>query len=144
MLSKKYLNLWLLKIKNIEKIGHVHNLFMYDDNEDLSVVSRTTLNERQVHLCQVYVARIIGGWGGGTTYKTVKFSLQTLAVFLIRVASLLSRATVLRTPRLNSSLHSSKISSDTNSLSLMLNNPIGTKNKAEIHLISFGKMLTLN
>ena len=118
---------------------------MYDYNEDLSVVSRTTLNERQVHLCQVYVARIIGGWGGGgTTYKTVKFSLQTLAVFLIRVASLLSRATVLRTPRLNSSLHSSKISSDTNSLSLMLNNPIGTKNKAEIHLISFGKMLTLN
>ena len=65
MLSKKYLNLWLLKIKNIEKIGQVHNLFMYDDNEDLSVVSRTTLNERQVHLCQVYVARIIGGWGGG-------------------------------------------------------------------------------
>ena len=40
-------------------------LFMYDYNEALSVVSRTTLNERQVHLCQVYVARVIGGWGGG-------------------------------------------------------------------------------
>ena len=64
--------------------------------------------------------------------------LQTLAVFLIGVASLLSTATVGGTPRLNSSLHSSKISSDTNSLSLMLNNPIGTKNKTEIHLISFG------
>ena len=50
--------------------------------------------------------------------------LQTLAVFLIGVASLLSTATVGGTPRLNSSLHSSKISSDTNSLSLMLNNPI--------------------
>ena len=66
---------------------------MYDYNEPLSVVSRTTLNERQVQLCRVYVARIIGG-GGGTTYKTVKFSLQILAVFLIRVASLLSMATV--------------------------------------------------
>ena len=100
--------------------------FMYDYNEALSVISRTTLNERQVHLCQVYVVRILGGGGGGggTTYKTVKFSLQALAVFLIRVANLLSTATVLGTPRLNSSLHSSKISSDTNSLSLMLNNPI--------------------
>ena len=96
--------------------------FMYDYNEALSVISRTTLNERQVHLCQVYVVRILGG--GGTTYKTVKFSLQALAVFLIRVANLLSTATVLGTPRLNSSLHSSKISSDTNSLSLMLINPI--------------------
>ena len=95
--------------------------FMYDYNEALSVISRTTLNERQVHLCQVYIARILGG---GTTYKTVKFSLQALAVFLISVASLLSTATVLGTLRLNSSLHSSKISSDTNSLLLMLNNPI--------------------
>ena len=84
----------------------------------------------------------LGVGGGGTTYKTVKFSLHTLAVFLIRVASLLSTATVGGggTPRLNSSLHSS----DTNSLSLMLNNPIGTKNKTEIHWISFGRMLTLN
>lgn len=122
MLSKKYLNLWLFKIESIEKIGHAYNFFMYDYNEALSVISRKTLNERQVHLCQVYVARILGG--GGTTYKTVKFSLQALAVFLISVASLLSTATVLGTPRLNSSLHSSKISSDTNSLSLMLNNPI--------------------
>ena len=121
MLSKKYLNLWLFKIESIEKIGHAYNFFMYDYNEALSVISRKTLNERQVHLCQVYVARILGG---GTTYKTVKFSLQALAVFLISVASLLSTATVLGTPRLNSSLHSSKISSDTNSLSLMLNNPI--------------------
>ena len=79
----------------------------------------------------------LGVGGRGTTYKTVKFSLQTLAVFLIRVASLLSTATVGGTPRLNSSLHSSKISSHTNSLSLMLNNPIGTKTKTEIHLISF-------
>ena len=71
-----------------------------------------------------------GGGGGGrtgdTAYKTLTFSLQTFTVFLIRVASLLSTATVGGTPRLNSSLHSSKISSDTNSLSLMLNNPIGT------------------
>ena len=122
MLSKKYLNLWLFKIESIEKIGHAYNFFMYDYNEALSVISRKTLNERQVHLCQVYVARILAG--GGTTYKTVKFSLQALAVFLISVASLLSTATVLGTLRLNSSLHSSKISSDTNSLSLMLNNPI--------------------
>lgn len=122
MLSKKYLNLWLFKIESIEKIGHAYNFFMYDYNEALSVISRKTLNERQVHLCQVYGARILAG--GGTTYKTVKFSLQALAVFLISVASLLSTATVLGTPRLNSSLHSSKISSDTNSLSLMLNNPI--------------------
>ena len=58
----------------------------------------------------------------------LKLYLQTLVVFIITVASLLSMATVGGTPRLNSSLHSSKISSDTNSLSLMLNNPIGTEN----------------
>ena len=62
MLSKKYLNLWLFKIESIEKIGHAYN-FMYDYNEALSVISRKTLNERQVHLCQVYVARILGGGG---------------------------------------------------------------------------------
>ena len=61
MLSKKYLNLWLFKIESIEKIGHAYNFFMYDYNEALSVISRTTLSERQVHLCQVYVARILGG-----------------------------------------------------------------------------------
>lgn len=55
-----------------------------------------------------------------------QLSLLTFAVFLIKVASLLSMATVGGTPRLNSSLHSSKISSDTKSLSLMLNNPFGT------------------
>lgn len=60
MLSKKYLNLWLLKIESIEKIGPAYNFFMYDYNEALSVISRTTLNERQVHLCQVYVVRIVG------------------------------------------------------------------------------------
>lgn len=63
MLSKKYLNLWLFKIESIEKIGHAYNFFMYDYNEALSVISRKTLNERQVHLCQVYVARILGGGG---------------------------------------------------------------------------------
>ena len=82
MLSKKYLNLWLLKIESIEKIGHVHNLFMYDYNEDLSVVSRTTLNERQVHLCQVYVARIIGGWGGGYYLQNSKIFFPNLGSFL--------------------------------------------------------------
>ena len=41
--------------------------FTYDYNEALSVVSRMTIhvNERQVKVCQVYVARIIGEGGGG-------------------------------------------------------------------------------
>ena len=30
----------------------------YDYNEALSALSPTTLNERRVHLCQVYVARL--------------------------------------------------------------------------------------
>ena len=30
----------------------------YDYNEALSALSLTTLNERRVHLCQVYVARL--------------------------------------------------------------------------------------
>ena len=83
-------------------------------------------------------------WGGGTTYKTVKFSLQALAVFLISVASLLSTATVLGTPRLNSSLHSSKISSDTNSLSLMLNNPIAHTELTFIYAIRDNDCLKVN
>ena len=61
MLSKKYLNLWLFKIESIEKISHAYNFFMYDYSEALSVIARTTLKERQVHLCQFYVARILGG-----------------------------------------------------------------------------------
>ena len=50
--------------------------------------------------------------------------LQTLADFLDKVANLLSTAVVGGTPRLNSSLHSSKMSSETKTLSLMLNKPI--------------------
>ena len=84
MLSKKYLNLWLLKIESIEKIGHVYNFSMYDYNEALSVISRTTLNERQVHLCQVYVVRILGGGGRGGDY------LQNSKIFFASLGSLLN------------------------------------------------------
>lgn len=59
---------------------------MYDYNEGLSVVSRTTLNERQVQLCQVYVARIIGGWGGGGYY------LQNSKIFFANLGSLLNQS----------------------------------------------------
>ena len=56
-------------------------------------------------------------------------STQTFEDFFHKAASLLSIATVGGTPRLNCSRHSSKISTDTKSLSLMLNRPVKIKNK---------------
>ena len=56
-------------------------------------------------------------------------STQTFEDFFNKAANLLSIATVGGTPRLNCSRLSSKISTDTKSLSLMLNRPVKIKNK---------------
>ena len=92
---------------------------MYDYNEALSVISRTTLNERQVHLCQVYVARILGG---GDYLQNSKIFFASLGSLLNQCGQFAFHGNCVGDSALE--FHSSKISSDTNSLSLMLNNPI--------------------